>query len=312
VIATVGEVVREAAARLRQSGSETALLDAELLLGHALHVERASVLAHPEAQVGPAQQAAFEAAVIRRAAGEPVAYIRGTKEFYGLAFMVDDRALIPRPETELLVDLGLARLSRVLSGAPRPAGAPPLVVWDVGTGSGAIAVALAVLARRRGYGQEARFVATDVSADALALATENSVGHGVADVIEFAPADLFDWPGRPDAVDVVVANLPYVPSAVVPELPIAASFEPVVALDGGADGLEILRELIGELGSVLDEPGAALLEIGSDQADAVLGLAAHLLPGWLALIHADLSGRPRVVEIGRPTGRRGRSLTGRE
>ena len=128
----------------------------------------------------------------RRTRGEPVAYIRGIKEFHGLAFSVDARALIPRPETELLVDLGIERLTWLLTERPRPADAPPLLAWDVATGSGAVVIALAVEARRRGYAADVRFVATDLSADALSLATENAVVHGVADLIDFRQADLTD------------------------------------------------------------------------------------------------------------------------
>ena len=127
-------------------GSETPRLDAELLLGHAVGVGRTVVLAHPEAPVGADAAARYRADLERRAAGEPVAYLRGLKEFYGLAFEVDARALIPRPETERLVELAEAEVMRRLGRRPRAVGAPPLRIVDVGTGSGAIAVALAVVA----------------------------------------------------------------------------------------------------------------------------------------------------------------------
>src|SRR3990170_5382960 len=139
---TIGELLRAAGQRLRGAGSESARLDAEVLLGHVLGVGRTTLLATPEATVSPAQRAAFQTLLARRASGEPVSYIRGLKEFYGLALSVDRRALIPRPETELLVDLTLARVAQMLTGAPRDA--RPVLVWDVGTGSGAICVAVAV------------------------------------------------------------------------------------------------------------------------------------------------------------------------
>src|SRR6185436_11987513 len=119
---TVGALLESAVARLRDAGSESPRLDAELLLGHAVGVDRTAIVAHPEAPVGVDAAAAFERDLARRVAGEPVAYIRGIKEFYGLAFAVDARALIPRPETELLVDLAIARVGAVLTGAPRPPG----------------------------------------------------------------------------------------------------------------------------------------------------------------------------------------------
>ena len=295
----VGDLLRSGTQRLREAGSETPRLDAELLLGHVLSVDRASLLAHPEAPLGPAQAAAYELALHRREQGEPVAYIRGIKEFFGLALAVDRRALIPRPETELVVELALDRLRRVLTEQPRPELAPPVRVWDVGAGSGAICVALAVESRRRGYGRDVRFLATDASPEALALAVENAVAHGVADVIEFSQADLLEQPDELP-VDMVLANLPYIPSADVPRLPVAASFEPRQALDGGPDGLEHVRRLLEQLPSALVPGGACLLEIGAGQADAVQDAAGELLEGWPLRIEADLGGLPRVVELERP------------
>jgi release factor glutamine methyltransferase len=227
-----------------------------------------------------------------------VAYIRGFKEFYGQAFATDARALIPRPETERLVELAEAETIRRLAAAPRPTGTPPLRIVDVGTGAGTIAVSLAVALRRRGAGAEVEILATDVSADALALAVENSVGHSVADRIEFAEADLLPDGARP--FDLVLANLPYVPSADVPGLPIAASFEPRVALDGGTDGLAVVGRLLERLPDALAPGGLAFLEIGSDQEEAVLALAARMLAGWPATVEPDLTGEPRVARIARP------------
>lgn len=294
---TVGELLREAGVTLTESGSESPRLDAELLLGHVVGAGRATLLASLELPLSVARAAAFGALIERRAKGEPVSYIRGLKEFYGLVLSVDERALIPRPETETLVELALARIGTALTDAPRHGGADALLVWDVGTGSGAIVVALAVECRRRGYGRDLRFLATDISADALALATENAVAHGVADTISFAQADLTALPTTDfKPAELLLANLPYIPSGVVPELPVAASFEPRNALDGGADGLEIVRRLVDQLPRAVAESGTALLEIGSDQSAAVQALAPA---GWTIAIHEDLSGRPRVAEFTR-------------
>src|SRR5688572_14249320 len=265
-ISTVGSLLREAGQKLSDAGSVSPRLDAELLLGHVLGVGRATLLAEPESPVSEAQSEVFEGLIERRARGEPVAYLRGLKEFYGLALSVDERALIPRPETETLVERALALIAERLTGAPRPADAKPLLVWDVGTGSGAISVALAVESRRRGYGGEVTFRATDISPDALALATENAVAHGVADRIAFAVADLVDLPDA-EPVDILTANLPYVRSDELPQLPVAASYEPTVSLDGGADGLTLVRQLVAQLPVVVLPGGVALLEIGTDQAD---------------------------------------------
>lgn len=302
---TVGQLLRDASARLRESGSETARLDAELLLGHVLRADRATLLAAPEAFVGPGLAQQFGELVDRRATGEPVAYIRGLKEFYGLALTVDRRALIPRPETELLVELGIERVREMLTGTPRPPGSPPLLVWDVGAGSGAVCVALAVESRRRGYAKEMQVLATDVDDQILALAIENAVSHGVADVIRFERADLLDTVGEGSAVqaDLVLANLPYIPSDILPTLPVAASFEPAAALDGGPDGLTLVRRLLEQLPDALRPQGDCLLEIGSDQAEAVRDAVNHRLSGWYFAIHDDLSGRPRVAEVTRESRR---------
>jgi release factor glutamine methyltransferase len=294
--ATIGRLIGEATARLRDSGSPSPRLDAELLLGHVLGMDRAGLLAHPEVTVPPARAEAFEAALQRRAQGEPVAYIRGLKEFFGLAFSVDRRALIPRPETELLVELGVERVRERLVGSPRPADAAPLRIWDAGTGCGAIAVSVAVECRRRGYEREIAILASDASSEALSLATENAVGHGVADLIQFASADLLDLPDAAPA-DVLLANLPYIPSAILPDLPVAASFEPAAALDGGADGLAVIRRLLGQLPAGLAPDGVALLEIGADQADSLAEAVAEQLPGWSVTVHHDLGGLPRAAEL---------------
>lgn len=305
--ATVGGLLRTATEKLRAAGSESARLDAELLLAHVLEVERTTVLAHPEVPVGERHGARLAQLIERRASGEPVAYIRGFKEFFGLAIAVDRRALIPRPETERLVELALDQVRDALTSAPRSAKAGPLRIWDVGTGSGALAIAIAAGLLRKGYGGAFAITATDLSPEALALALENAVAHGLADVIDLrqgdllaTPADTADPAGTAATADLVVANLPYIPTADLAGLPIAASFEPIEALHGGPDGLLLIRRLLAELPTVLSGSGAALLEIGADQAGAALDAAAAALPGWPASVERDLGGRPRVLVLRRP------------
>ena len=295
-MATVRELLDAGIARLRDSGSESARLDTELLLAFALETDRTTILAHPGAPVGDGAASRFETTLDRRASGEPVAYIRGVKEFHGLAFGVDGRALIPRPETERLVELAELEVVRRLTGEPRPAGSPPLRVLDVGVGSGAVAVTLAVLLRRRGMAEDVQLVAGDVSEDALQLARENAVAHAVGDRIDFRAADLI--PG--DEMlrwDVVAANLPYVRSDAVPQLPKAASFEPALALDGGPDGLRIIARLLDQLAGALAREGVALLEIGGDQGQAMRDLVAERLPDWSCELEDDLGGLPRVAVL---------------
>lgn len=296
---SVGELLARGIERLRAAGSEAPRLEAELLLGRALGVGRTVLLAHPEAPVGPDAERSFATDLERRAAGEPVAYIRGFREFYGLAFTTDPRGLIPRPETELLVELAEREIARRLAAAPRPAGAPPLRVADVGTGSGTIAVSLAVLLRRRAIGPEVEIVASDDSPAALELARENAVGHGVADRIEFVAADLLPAPVR-RPFDVIVANLPYVRSDEVDRLPVAVSFEPRSALDGGADGLAIITRLLDRLPEVVAAGGLVLLEIGADQADAICRLARERLPDWRCRVDPDFAAHPRLARLERP------------
>jgi release factor glutamine methyltransferase len=297
-VATVRQLLDAGVARLRGSGSESARLDAELLLAFALDTDRTGVIAHTDALVGDGAAARFEAALDRRAAGEPVAYIRGVKEFHGLAFGVDPRALIPRPETEKLVELAELEIVRRLVGAPRAAGSPPLRVVDVGVGSGAVAVTVAVLLRRRKMAEEVELSASDTSEEALQLARENAVAHAVGDRITFTNADLL--PGdEARRWDLVLANLPYVRSDALPTLPRAASFEPVLALDGGPDGLRVIDRLVGLLPEALAEGGAAFLEIGGDQGAEMRALAAERLPGWSCDIEPDLGGLPRVAILRR-------------
>ncbi len=298
-MATVAELLHEGVERLRASGSESPRLDAELLLGHAIGADRTAIVAHPEAPVGPGAEATFRAGLSRRERGEPVAYIRGFKEFYGLAMATDRRALIPRPETERLVELAEAEVVDRLTAAPRPPGSPPFRIADVGTGGGTIAVSLAVALRRRRVSDDVDIVATESDPDALDLARENAVGHGVADRITFTEVDLLPA-GALARFDLVLANLPYVRSAAVDELPVAASFEPRAALDGGADGLSLVERLMARLPEALLADGEALVEIGADQGEAIVELAGRVLPGWRCAVEADLSGQPRVARLSRP------------
>ena len=286
--------------RLRASGSPSARLDAELLLGHALSVDRTTIVAHPEMPVGTDHEARFRDDLDRRAAGEPVAYIRGMKEFYGLAFGSDPRALIPRPETERLVELAEAEVVRRLAAAPRSADSPPLRIADVGTGSGAVAVALVVALERRGIRSEFVVMATEVSPEALQLARENAVGHAVADRIRFVEADLLP-PYLEAPFDLVLANLPYVRTAVIPDLPVATSYEPVLALDGGPDGLDVIRRLLERLhDGALASDGEGLLEIGGDQGEAIVTVVEEVVPGWTCQVEVDLGGLPRVARVAPP------------
>ncbi|MCI0344803.1 MAG: peptide chain release factor N(5)-glutamine methyltransferase, partial [Chloroflexi bacterium] len=204
--------------------------------------------------------------------------------------------LIPRPETELIVDLAQAEVARRLTAAPRPPGGPPLRVADIGTGGGTIAVALGVQLRRRGMLREVEIIGTDDVPEALELARENAVGHSVGDRVRFVEADLLP-PVVANPFDLILANLPYVRTDALAGLPIAASFEPRRALDGGPDGLAVVRRLIARLPDALAPGGVALLEIGGDQADAMAVVVGEMLPFWGLAIETDLGGLPRVARL---------------
>src|SRR5439155_19705547 len=212
------------------------------------------------------------------------------------------------PETEALVEAAFAeimsRLARRAGEVGGPgAGGDPIRVADVGTGSGAIAVAVAVELRRRRVtmGRNVTIAATDISPNALELARQNAVGHGAADGMRFIEADLLP-PVLPEGgkpFDVLLANLPYVRTDEIAGLPIAASFEPRLALDGGADGLAVIRDLLARLPHALAIDGVALLEIGADQGASAPAAVEAILPGWRTTVEPDLAGLPRVLRVSR-------------
>ena len=234
--------------------------------------------------------AAFEAALERRAAGEPIAYIRGFKEWHSLQIRTDRRALIPRPETELLADAAIAEIAGRLARNDAP-----FVVWEVATGSGAVATAIALHHRAALEDGRVTLIASDASADALELAAENLAAHRVESLVTTAFADLLGPAGgllpRPD---VVVANLPYVASAEVDARHGSLGYEPRIAVDGGPDGLELLRRLFADLPARAAARATVLLEIGEGQRGEVSALAP---PGASVFVVPDLAGLDRVLRI---------------
>lgn len=275
---TWGEARAAAAVRLRGSPDPaTAALDADVLLAHVLGTDRAVLFAHPEREISDADAARYREMVERRARGEPVAYLRGFKEFYGLRFRVDPRVLIPRPETEALVDAA----RELIAGRA-------LTVVDIGTGSGAIAVAIAA------HEPRVRVIATDISRDALMVAEANALASGVADRVEFREGDLLA--PISERVEIVCANLPYLRDDTVAEWVgerASLAFEPPVAVLAGADGLGLIRRCVADLPRVLAPRAAALFECDPPQVAAVLGLLnAYGLEGT---VRRDLSGSERVV-----------------
>ena len=276
---TVAGALRAASRRLGAGGSETPRLDAEVLLRHVLGVDRTGLFVRLPEAIGREQLAAFEGLVAARLGGAPVAYLTGEREFMGLPFAVRPGVLVPRPETEGLVEWALGWL------ADRPGGA----VVDVGTGSGAIALSLAALLPPQWGG---RIVAADVSAAALAVARENRDRLGLRDRAALVRGDLVAWCGGPVAL--LLANLPYLRPEQVAGNPALAA-EPRLALVGGGDGLEPMRRLIADAPRVLAPGGALGLEIDPSQAAAVAGLIAAALPGARVEVRPDLAGLARHV-----------------
>ncbi|WP_041471047.1 peptide chain release factor N(5)-glutamine methyltransferase [Chloroflexus aggregans] len=272
----IQQALRVATARL-QSISPTARLDAELLLAHILGWSRARVVAEREVVLTPAQQEAFGALVERRAAREPVAYLIGHWPFFGLDLVVDRRVLIPRPETELLVELALTEARRYAD--------TQITIADIGVGSGAIAIALAI------HVPHATVYGVDRSADALAVAARNVARYNLSDRVVLLEGDLLT--PVPGPVDLIVSNPPYTILAEVDES--VYRYEPHLALDGGPDGLDCYRRLIAAAPAYLKPGGAILLEIGAWQAEAVAHLLNQALPHAEVGVQRDLAGRDRVV-----------------
>jgi release factor glutamine methyltransferase len=282
----VGDALRWAVALLVARGTETPRLDAELLLAHVLDADRPQVLTRRDNCLTPAQAERFTDLVRRRVAHEPVAYLLGERAFFDVTLRVTPATLIPRPETEHLVEEALAWART----HPRP-----LRVVDVGTGSGAIAI---VLARHL---PEAFVWAIDVSLPALQVAAENVRRYALSDRVQLVQADLLTAMSGP--MDLIVANLPYVPVGDMAELePNVRLYEPHLALEGGADGTEIMMRLIEKLLYHLACPGLALFEIDPRQAEPLRAIVADWLRDARVSLIRDLAGHERVLRIERDDG----------
>jgi release factor glutamine methyltransferase len=320
---TVKDVLLWTTSRFEERGLSTPRLDAEILTAHALSLPRLQLYVQFDRPLLPDELAAIRESVKRRQAGESVAYVIGKKEFWGLDFAVDARVLVPRPDTETLIDEALERIGRApraraahraaeaqphaedVDAAPLDAGpdanvepdAPARIarpaprVADVGTGSGAIAV---TLAKER---PDAVVFAVDVSPDALAVARENALRHAVA--VTFLEGDL-EVPLQPHApFDLIAANLPYIPSRDLAGLPPEVRAEPARALDGGPDGLVLVRRLVTAAPALLARGGALVLEIGAGQAPETARLCAAAGLSDVR-VRRDLGAVERVVSAVRP------------
>jgi len=290
---TIARLLSWTREHLARAGVESPRLCAEILLAHAMHCERLQLYTQYDRVPDEEVLAPFREAVRQAARGQPVAYLTGRKEFFSLSFEVTPEVLIPRPETEILVERTID-LVRRSSGTVRS-------ILDLGTGSGCIAVSLAL------HLPEVSICASDISEAALAVARRNAERHKVGARIEFALGDLFEpWtgrPGRPDAAtrfDAIVSNPPYVSTD--PEAPVEQSvrrFEPQVALMAGPEGLDVIRRLVIESPRHLTAGGHLLMEIGFDQAERVRALLEA--GGWQDILgYRDGAGYLRVFHARRP------------
>ncbi len=278
----IQEALRRGSRMLADARSEEATLEAELLLAHALNTDRTHLYQRLRDELTPQAESAFDALLQRRLAHEPTAYILGHKEFYGLELEVTPDAIIPRSETETLVELVL--------DCARSASAREMRIADIGVGCGAIAVALAVNL------SETEIIAIDISPRALALARRNAERHTVADRIRFLEGDLLETLDAP--VDVITANLPYVSSgdfeATPPEI---NEHEPRLGLDGGPDGLRLIERLLRDAPPRLKPGGALFAEIGEQQGDGARGLAQESFPKARIEVKQYLSRLDRVLVV---------------
>ena len=264
---------------------EDAGFEAEYLLRHVLDLSRARLYAGWHDLLPDGAWEDYVRLIGRRSKGEPAAYLTGHKEFYGLRFLVDPKVLIPRPESELLVELALEYVGNQGPG--------PCTIADIGTGSGALAIALAVNL------PQARVYATDVSADALEVASANCRRHGVEDRVTLLRGDLLE--PLPCAVDVLVSNPPYVKASDWQALPThIRDYEPAVALKSGPDGLAVIRRLLLQAKGALRPGGALMMEIGYGQGAEVMHLARVLFPDAEVGLMPDLAGIDRVLAVYTP------------
>lgn len=272
-------ILKQAAHDLAASGSPSPRLDAEVLLMHVLRADRLSLMLHPERKLTGEEAASFAGKIGRRRRGEPVAYILGEKEFWSLTFKVNREVLIPRPETECLVEEVLKYYVRKSQG---------LAIIDIGTGSGAIGVVLAV------EFPSARIFATDISPGALTVARQNAIAHGVEGRMDFLEGSLFGTASGP--FDIIVSNPPYIPDGIYPLLPVGVlDFEPRGALVAGSDGADFHREIIREGVRCLKPGGRIFLEIGEEQGGLVEGLLGDAGAYEEINIRKDYAGTDRVV-----------------
>jgi release factor glutamine methyltransferase len=280
---TVGDTLDGLVLRLEKTSGLPGL-DGQLLLAHLLDRPRSWVLAHPEVFLTEIDSSNLEVLVTRLESGEPLPYIIGHWEFYGLEFNLTPEVLIPRPETELLVERAITWLKDSKPGMDG------MKVLDLCTGSGCIAISLAV------HIPGLSITATDISSTALEVARSNAKKYSVSGYINFLKSDLFQNPNIPDSFSIIVANPPYIPTNTLLNIPVYGH-EPTLALDGGSDGLGVIRSILAETPKRLLPGGLLLVEIEASEGPSVLLLASDTFPRAKPLLHKDLAGHDRLLEV---------------
>tara|TARA_Y100000590_G_scaffold366535_1_gene425924 strand:- start:106 stop:975 length:870 start_codon:yes stop_codon:yes gene_type:complete len=264
--------------QLKEYSIADSALECELLVRSALGYTKSDFYSHLPDTVTEHEMLLINQLIERRLIGEPTPYILGTKEFYGIEFNVSKDVLIPRPETELLVDLSLKQIKE------------GCLIADIGTGSGCIAVSIA------SHLPNVRIIAVDKSIEALKMAGKNIMMHDMIDRIDLLNSDLLTSfkPGL--KFDLIVSNPPYVPKDIYETLDKEIQFEPTIALNGGTDGLDIIRRLLQQANTMLSDGGSLLFEVFSDNSNEAFTLTSELIPKSKVTMHTDLLGLPRVIE----------------
>ena len=283
-MAVLRTVIQDTHQKLEAAGIPDARLEAEVLVMNVMRMARQNIFAEQEAEVSGQQQAALDSNLERRFDREPLAYILGQREFYGISVMVTPAVLIPRPETEGLVEHALFMALMGMESTE-------LTIADVGTGSGAIAINLAI------HLPAAKIFAVDVDDAVLDVASFNIRAHGVADRVSLAIGDLLE--AVPEPVDLIVANLPYIPTDRIPTLQPEVQREPELALDGGPDGLDLVRRLLLQAEDKLKDHGIILLELDPEQVPVVQELALKHFPESSTSVEQDLAHLDRILAIHR-------------
>ncbi|NQW22491.1 MAG: peptide chain release factor N(5)-glutamine methyltransferase [SAR202 cluster bacterium] len=283
-MAVLRTVIQDTHEKLEAAGIPDARLEAEVFVMYVMRMARQNIFAEQETEVGAQQQEALDAMLTRRYTREPLAYILGHREFYGINVRVTPAVLIPRSETEGLVEHALFMALMGMESRE-------LTIADVGTGTGAIAINLAL------HLPAAKVYAVDVADEVLDVAAYNIRSHGVSDRVSLAIGDLLD--AVPEPVDLIVANLPYIPTDRIPTLQPEVQKEPALALDGGPDGLDLIRRLLTQAEEKLKENGIILLEIDPEQVPVVQALALKHFPNGATSVEQDLAHMDRVLTIHR-------------